>query len=67
MGSSHGEFVKYLRTPHLFGSKGTDDDKHLGEAESHRFLADGPVTDNALVNLKTSLPEAEPDMTDRAR
>lgn len=40
MGSSRDEFVKYPRTPHLFGSKGTDDDKHLGEAESRRFLAD---------------------------
>lgn len=40
MGRSHDEFVKYPRTPHLFGSKGTDDDKHLGEAESLRFLAD---------------------------
>jgi len=28
MGASHGEFVKYPRTPHLFGSKGTSDDKH---------------------------------------
>jgi ATP-dependent RNA circularization protein (DNA/RNA ligase family) len=41
MGRSYGEFVKYPRTPHLFGSRGTDDDKHLGEAESLRFLA-GP-------------------------
>jgi hypothetical protein len=40
MGSSQGEFVKYPRTPHLFGSRGTDDDKHLGEAESSRFIAD---------------------------
>ena len=40
MGSSYGEFVKYPRTPHLFGSKGTDDDKHMGEDESHRFLSD---------------------------
>ena len=40
MGASHGDFVKYPRTPHLFGSKGTDDDKHLGDAESTRFLAD---------------------------
>jgi hypothetical protein len=40
MGSSYGEFVKYPRTPHLFGSKGTDDDKHMGEAESHRFVSD---------------------------
>ena len=40
MGTSHGDFIKYPRTPHLFGSKGTDDDKHLGEAESVDFIAD---------------------------
>jgi hypothetical protein len=40
MGTSHGDFVKYPRTPHLFGSKGTDDDKHLNAAESACFLAD---------------------------
>ncbi len=40
MGTSHGDFVKYPRTPHLFGSKGTDDDKHLDEAESKAFIAD---------------------------
>ena len=39
MGTSHGDFTKYPRTPHLFGSKGTDDDKHLGEAESREFIA----------------------------
>ena len=40
MGASHGDFTKYPRTPHLFGSKGTDDDKHLGEAESKSCIAD---------------------------
>ncbi|WP_422931481.1 RNA ligase family protein [Singulisphaera sp. PoT] len=40
MGRSHDEFVKYPRTPHLFGSRGTDDDKHMGEAESQRFISD---------------------------
>ncbi len=40
MGSSYGDFIKYPRTPHLFGSTGTDDDKHLGAAESSRFIAD---------------------------
>jgi RNA ligase len=40
MGSSHGEFVKYPRTPHVFGSRGTDDDKHLEDTESARFVAD---------------------------
>ena len=40
MGISHGDFVKYPRTPHLFGSRGTSDDKHLGEAASAEFIAD---------------------------
>ncbi len=40
MGSSRDEFVKYPRTPHLFGSKGTDDDKYMNEADSRRFIAD---------------------------
>lgn len=40
MGSSHGDFIKYPRTPHLFGSQGTDDDKHLGEMESNRIISD---------------------------
>jgi hypothetical protein len=40
MGASRDEFVKYPRTPHLFGSTGTADDKHLGERASARFLAD---------------------------
>jgi hypothetical protein len=40
MGTSHGDFTKYPRMPHLFGSRGTDDDKHLGEAESKAFIAD---------------------------
>lgn len=40
MGASRDDFVKYPRTPHLFGSKGTDDDKHLSEAESVEFIGD---------------------------
>ncbi|RCS54811.1 DNA ligase [Bremerella cremea] len=40
MGMSSGNFIKYPRTPHLFGSRGTDDDKHLSEGDSLRFLAD---------------------------
>ncbi len=40
MGTSYGDFVKYPRTPHLFGSRGTDDDRHMGEQESLEFLAD---------------------------
>lgn len=39
MGSSRDDFVKYPRTPHLFGSKGTDDDKYMNEADSRRFIS----------------------------
>jgi hypothetical protein len=40
MGTSRDDFTKYPRTPHLFGSRGTDDDKHLGQRESANFIAD---------------------------
>ena len=40
MGATRDDFVKYPRTPHLFGSRGTDDDKHLGSQESEAFIAD---------------------------
>jgi hypothetical protein len=43
MGTSRDEFTKYPRTPHLFGSRGTDDDKHLGPRESAAFLADASL------------------------
>lgn len=40
MGATRDDFIKYRRTPHLFGSKGTDDDKHLGRKESEAFITD---------------------------
>lgn len=40
MGASRDDFTKYPRTPHLFGSRGTDDDKHLNERDSLSFIAD---------------------------
>ena len=40
MGASSDDFIKYPRTPHLFGSRGTDDDKHLGRGESSSLIAD---------------------------
>src|SRR5206468_4684158 len=43
MGASRDDFVKYPRTPHLFGSKGTDDDKHLGREESEAFIKDASL------------------------
>jgi hypothetical protein len=43
MGASRDEFTKYPRTPHLFGSRGTDDDKHLGQRESLAFIGDASL------------------------
>jgi len=40
MGATRDNFVKYPRTPHLFGSRGMDDDKHLGAKASTVFLSD---------------------------
>lgn len=40
MGSSHGNFVKYPRTPHLFAAAGTSDDKRLSVQESLRLIAE---------------------------
>jgi hypothetical protein len=40
MGATRDDFVKYPRTPHMFGSTGTDDDKHMGLAESKAFVSD---------------------------
>jgi RNA ligase len=43
MGASRDDFTKYPRTPHLFGSRGTDDDRHLGERDSLDFLANASL------------------------
>jgi len=43
MGASRDDFTKYPRTPHLFGSRGTDDDKHLSQKESSDFIADASL------------------------
>ncbi len=43
MGATRDDFVKHPRTPHLFDSKGTDDDKHLGPEESRTFIADSSL------------------------
>jgi hypothetical protein len=39
MGATRDDFVKYPRTPHLFGSTGTENDRRLGPAESAAFIA----------------------------
>ncbi len=43
MGASHDDFTKYPRTPHLFGSRGTDDDRRLDQTESLAFIADSSL------------------------
>jgi hypothetical protein len=43
MGASRDDFTKYPRTPHLFRSRGTDDDKHLSQQESLDFIADASL------------------------
>lgn len=43
MGSSTDVFIKYPRTPHLFGSRGAADDKHLSEEDSLRLIADSSL------------------------
>jgi hypothetical protein len=43
MGATRDDFIKYPRTPHLFGSRGTDGDKHLGQRESLDFIADASL------------------------
>lgn len=40
MGTSHGDFFKYPRTPHLAGSTGTSDDKKLGAEDTQKTLSD---------------------------
>lgn len=40
MGTSHGDFFKYPRTPHITGSTGTSDDKRLGSDATARILSD---------------------------
>lgn len=40
MGTSHGDFFKYPRTPHIAGSTGTSDDKKLGSKDTEKILSD---------------------------
>jgi len=39
MGTSHGNFFKYPRTPHIDGSTGTSDDKRLGSRDTDHILS----------------------------
>src|SRR5437016_4740170 len=51
MGATRDDFIKYPRTPHLFGSKGTDDDKHLGREESEAFISDPSLIVEEKLNV----------------
>jgi len=55
MGATRDDFIKYARTPHLFCSKGTDDDRHLGREESEAFIAD---PSHYLAEAELAWPEA---------
>lgn len=57
MGASRDEFIKYPRTPHLFGSRGTDDDRHLSPAESAAFIAEPSlIVEEKLDGTKPRFP-----------
>jgi hypothetical protein len=43
MGASRDNFIKYPRTPHWYGSQGTEDDKHLGRKASEAFIKDSSL------------------------
>jgi predicted kinase len=60
MGTSRDDFTKYPRTPHLFGSRGSDDNKHLGEPESLEFIADPSLI--VEEKLDTWLARNRPDL-----
>lgn len=43
IGASSDDFYKIPANAHLFGSRGTDDNKHLGQQESVDFIADSSL------------------------
>lgn len=43
MGNSRGDFLKFPRTPHIFGSKGTTDDKRLSDEDSLKIILDNDL------------------------
>lgn len=49
MGASHGNFFKFPRTGHIFGSVGTSDDKHFDYDESMEIVnSDGLVIEEKI-------------------
>ena len=57
MGATRDDFIKYPRTPHLFGSKGADDDRHLGRKKSEMFIADATQKGGKVKALAVSWHE----------
>ena len=63
MGATRDNFIKYPRTPHLFGSKGTDDDKHLSRKESEAFIADPSlIVEESIIDASMHAPKGSGSM-----
>ena len=63
MGATRDNFIKYPRTPHLFGSKGTDDDKHLSRKESEAFIADPSlIVEESIIDAAMHAPKGSGSM-----
>jgi len=62
MGATRDDFTKYPRTPHLFGTKGTDNDQYIGRKESEGFIADPLIVGEAgRDERRHSFHHARPD------
>jgi len=49
IGANRDDFVKYSRTLHMFGGKGSDHDKPLGDEESEASIADSPLLSSGII------------------
>jgi hypothetical protein len=61
MGSNFEDFVKYPRTPHVFGSKGTDDDKRLGLKSSLEMIRSNNLVIEEKVDGSNSAVQFSPE------
>ncbi|MFQ6091554.1 MAG: RNA ligase family protein [bacterium] len=60
MGKTMGDFYKYPRVPHIFGSKGTPNDKRLDEKTSIQFLkAPGLIIEEKVDGTNTAIHFAD--------
>jgi len=49
MGVNRDDFVKYSRALYLFGCKGSDHDKPLGDEESEASIAESPLLSSGII------------------